>query len=500
MNKRFQKSNWVYLAIALLAIGFFGALDILDLRGEEPRRALVAWEMLQRNNWMFPTIQGWPYYNKPPLFNWVLIAFYKVTGSTGDWVVRLPSLFAFIGMAALHYWATRKWVGEQIARWSAFFILTAVHHLFFATVLSGELDLFYSLIVYVQALFLFYGYERQRWLLMFITSYLMLSLGFLTKGIPSILFQGATLLGLAIMHKHWRWLFSWQHLLGALIGIMPAALYFWAYEQQYGQGWLYFFNLLEEATQKSAGEGSPLDIVIQLFEFPLQYFADHLPWTLALFLLPYRKMVAVVKEHAFLRFAVLFIVANIWVYWISPGTRQRYLYMFLPFLMVLMGAFFHHRQRKVNPKVVIVLILVLAGFRVVYNYTILPFQQRSMKSLQVYREIDEQALQAAGSGELRTFGIPDTIFVNPSIGSFSLMEDTIYIPQYYPYQIPLELAKAKGYILPYDTLAQPGITYMTTDSLIREEAATILYRRDVWDDKELKILRFSRPVRPVIVQ
>ncbi|MCG8328943.1 MAG: glycosyltransferase family 39 protein [Chitinophagales bacterium] len=498
MNKWLSKNSWPYWAMLLLFVGLFGALNVMDFRGEEPRRALVAWEMLQLNNWMRPTIQGWPYYNKPPLFNWILIIFYKLTGSTDNWVVRLPSLLAYVGMVILHYRVAQKWLGKEIALWSSFFMLTSVHHLFFASVLSGELDLLYALIVYAQALAIFVAYQRQHYLRLFILSYLLLSLGFLTKGIPSILFQGATLLGVAIMNKHWKWLFSWQHLLGALLGLIPLVAYFGAYEMRYGEGWLYLFNLLEEATQKSAGENKLLDSLLHIFEFPLQFFADHLPWTLALFLLPFRKMKALVKENALLRFSLLFIIANIWVYWISPGTRQRYLYMFLPFVMVLLAAFFHHRIYKIKPIVVIGLILGLAGARVAYNYTILPYQQRTMKSLQVYRAIHEASLDAAKGGEIRTFGIPDTIYVNPSIGPLTILTDTIYIPQYYPYQIPLALAKEQGAILKYDTLAQVGITYLTTDSLLEESAIEqIFYRKDVWGDKELKVLEFNRSVPPI---
>jgi 4-amino-4-deoxy-L-arabinose transferase-like glycosyltransferase len=491
------KKYWPFLAIALLLFGLFGALDVLDLRGEEPRRALVALEMLLRNDYLMPTIQDWPYYNKPPLFNWVLIAAFKLAGGFQDWVVRLPSLLAFVAMAAIHFKVVSQWLNTKIALWSFFFILTAVHHLFFATVLGGELDLFYALIVYVQTLALFYGYQRKEWLLLFSLSYLLLGIGFLTKGLPSIVFQAMTLLGLAYIHKQWKWLFSWQHILGALLGLIPVACFFGLYESHHGKAMLYLFNLLEEAAQKSAGERSLLDIFIHLFTFPLQFFVDHLPWTLALFLLPWRNMYALIKGNAFLQFAFLFIVFNIWIYWISPGTRQRYLYMFLPFVSVILAAFFQARTRKIPERVIMLLVLTLAVGRITYNYTLLPYQQRTMKSLQRYREIQQAALDASNGGPIHTFGLPDTIYVNPSIAGISLMEDTIYIPQYYPYQIPLKLALAKGEIIPYDTIAQAGITYLTTDSLIADPSAKIYYRKMVWDEKELKVLEFKQPVRPV---
>jgi 4-amino-4-deoxy-L-arabinose transferase-like glycosyltransferase len=500
MNKWFRGNNWLFVLIGLLLFGLFGALGVMDLRGEEPRRALVAWEMWQRSDWLVPTIQGWPYYNKPPLFNWILMALYELTGSAENWVVRLPSLAAFLGMALLHYRFSRQWVGEAVARWSSLFMLTAVHYLFFATVLSGELDLFYALIVYGQSLVLFAGFQKKQWLWMFSGAYLLMGIGFLTKGMPSILFQGATLLGMAVLYKKWKWLFSWQHFLGAVIGLLPVAAYFGLYEQRQGAGWLYLFNLLEEATQKSAGERSLLDIFLHLFEFPFQFFVDHLPWSLVLFLLPFSRIKKIVRENAFLQYAFLFLIANIWIYWISPGTRQRYLYMFLPYVMTLLAAFFEGRRRPVSPRLVILLMLLLATARIAYNYTLLPYQQRTMKSLQDYRAIIQAAQDGAQSREIRTFGIPDTIFVNPSLGPLVLLEDTIYIPQYYPYQIPFELAKGQKAILKYDTVALPNILYLTTDSLLPPEAIPGNFQKDVWDEKKLKTVSFSREARPVPVQ
>ncbi|MGB0839510.1 MAG: hypothetical protein ACPGXL_05190, partial [Chitinophagales bacterium] len=49
---------------------------------------------------------------------------------------------------------------------------------------------------------------------------------------------------------------------------------------------------------------------------------------------------------ALLSFSLVFVVANIWVYWLSPGSRTRYLYMFLPFLLLpLCYAYVHFAEQ-----------------------------------------------------------------------------------------------------------------------------------------------------------
>ena len=88
----YQKKLLIALFI-LIPIAYFLRLNSYQLIFEEPRRALVALEMLLADNWIFPSTNGELYYNKPPLYNWILIGFFSLLGKT-EWVVRLPSILS----------------------------------------------------------------------------------------------------------------------------------------------------------------------------------------------------------------------------------------------------------------------------------------------------------------------------------------------------------------------------------------------------------------------
>ncbi len=70
---------------------------------EEPRRALVAMEMMYSGDYIHTTIHGAAYYNKPPLFNWLVVAgwfaYFHYTESrkywTGYLVFTCVWLYAF---------------------------------------------------------------------------------------------------------------------------------------------------------------------------------------------------------------------------------------------------------------------------------------------------------------------------------------------------------------------------------------------------------------------
>jgi len=69
---------------ALLLVGFclflfFYGLGQFGLVGaDEPRYAQVAREMLQRHDWITPTLGGKPWLEKPPLYYWQAMIAYRI--------------------------------------------------------------------------------------------------------------------------------------------------------------------------------------------------------------------------------------------------------------------------------------------------------------------------------------------------------------------------------------------------------------------------------------
>ena len=56
-------------------------LGLLTLISDEPTRGLVSLEMMIYGDYLVPTLNGMPYTNKLPLFNWILIAIPSGSGT-----------------------------------------------------------------------------------------------------------------------------------------------------------------------------------------------------------------------------------------------------------------------------------------------------------------------------------------------------------------------------------------------------------------------------------
>src|SRR5689334_2016600 len=68
-SKRTRHGLFVF-AIALTWLGCTAWMRPLFLP-DEGRYVGVAWEMLASGNWLTPTLDGMPFFHKPPLFYWL---------------------------------------------------------------------------------------------------------------------------------------------------------------------------------------------------------------------------------------------------------------------------------------------------------------------------------------------------------------------------------------------------------------------------------------------
>ena len=291
-------------------------------------------EMMLSGDYIVPQTVGLDYYNKPPVFNWILALFIKLFGSCEEWVVRLPGILSLFATAFFSFKISKQYFDRNTAMIIAGALLTIVDLMIFETIYSGEIDLFYMLVVTLQALSIFHFSEKKNYWALFLVSYFLAAVGILTKGAPSLAFQGLTLLGYFIITKRFWKLFSIQHFSG--IGLMIAMVggYFWIYSKE-GDVAVYLVGLFKDASQKSANESNGLGVLQAIGEFPLRLIHLMLPWSVFIPVLFIRKGRERIKENPLALFSMVFILSNIIIYVLAPSLRIRYMYMFLPFLLIV---------------------------------------------------------------------------------------------------------------------------------------------------------------------
>ncbi|MBY0228938.1 MAG: glycosyltransferase family 39 protein [Gemmataceae bacterium] len=106
----------LHLALLLVVPGLllYPFLGFRLFEPDESRYAQIPLEMLQRGDWVLPTLQGEPYLDKPPLFYWLVMLSYRAFG-VHDWAARLVPALAVHLTLLLGYLFGRRSAGDRAA-------------------------------------------------------------------------------------------------------------------------------------------------------------------------------------------------------------------------------------------------------------------------------------------------------------------------------------------------------------------------------------------------
>ncbi|HMJ26614.1 MAG TPA: glycosyltransferase family 39 protein [Pyrinomonadaceae bacterium] len=97
------KRGWLLLFFSITAFYCWG-LGLLPLVGpDEPRYAEVAREMFARHDLITPTLGGLPWFEKPPVLYWLIMAGYRVFG-VSEYAARLGPAICGLLTAGFVYW------------------------------------------------------------------------------------------------------------------------------------------------------------------------------------------------------------------------------------------------------------------------------------------------------------------------------------------------------------------------------------------------------------
>ena len=100
------------LLLALAAAAWFGSLAVRPLyKADEARYGEIAREMASSGDWVTPRLNGYKYFEKPPLQYWATAAAFKALGEH-DWTARLWSALAAAAGVALAYFAGKRLFGR----------------------------------------------------------------------------------------------------------------------------------------------------------------------------------------------------------------------------------------------------------------------------------------------------------------------------------------------------------------------------------------------------
>ncbi len=255
---------------------------------DEGRYVGVAWEMAQSGQWGVPTLDGLPFFHKPPLFYWITAFSLKMLGfhaATARVASVLGGCLAIGSVVAL----TWRWASPALAR--RVLAVAATTPLLFLASQYANLDMLvagcitatvalaaHACLLRMSDLENLQRVEKQKnqarralW-----GAYAMAALGVLAKGLIGAVIPAASLLLWLAWQRQWRLMARLFDGVGCFVFLGLAAPWFLLMERAFPDFFHYFFVV--QHFQRFATQG--FNNVQPLWFYPAVLFLFCLPWTL----------------------------------------------------------------------------------------------------------------------------------------------------------------------------------------------------------------------------
>ena len=117
----------------------------------------------------------------------------------------------------------------------------------------------------------------------------------------------------------------------------------------------------ESSGRTVVGENKSTALLTHLFVFPLKTLIALIPWSILIIFIFRKNFFQEIFSNNILKIALIVFLGNYFVYWISPGANQRYVYMLYPFLILVFSHFYfkYKDYDEIKTKIFNIFILIL---------------------------------------------------------------------------------------------------------------------------------------------
>jgi 4-amino-4-deoxy-L-arabinose transferase-like glycosyltransferase len=225
--------------LGLLALWLLATLGLRPLLlPDEGRYAEVA-RAMWHGDWLVPTLDGLPFFHKPPLFYWIDILAMHLLGAT-EFAGRLGSAVGAWLMGASLYLAMRRWHGERIAR-VALGVLATTPFFFIGGQYANH-DMLVGGLIGAAVLALARALDQPprvdlRWL---VAGWVLCALAMLAKGLIGIVLPAFVIGPWLLAQGRWRQMLKLLHPLGIAAFAVVGLPWFVAMQMRYPGFFDYF--------------------------------------------------------------------------------------------------------------------------------------------------------------------------------------------------------------------------------------------------------------------
>jgi 4-amino-4-deoxy-L-arabinose transferase-like glycosyltransferase len=295
----------------------------------EPRRMLLAKDMVRNGHWLVPYLSGKPYILKPPLLPWLISAGYLLIGNPSLWAARAPVALAGLINVVVTFFFAKRLFNQRVGFLAALILATSLFYI--RRTRMAEEDIVLALFVNLSLFTFFLAYYYQAGKKYYLMFYLFLSLACLSKGPPGLSFPALTIGLYLFLRKDLRSIGKMELLPGILIfGALVVSWYIYAFHQG-GASEAHKF-IMSDIWYKFF----PREPSRPFYQYLVQLFAHFFPWSVFLPALAiYIGTKKEKRERERSLFLVCCVLPNLIFFSLAGAKRNEYILPLYPALAIL---------------------------------------------------------------------------------------------------------------------------------------------------------------------
>lgn len=252
----------------ILFIHNLGSVALWD--PDEPRQAIVAREMVERNDYIHPYLNGEPNLWKPPFYSWMIILTSKITGNLNEFASKVPSGIAAGLLVLIIFFLGRQLADPNAGFLSGLVLLT--NYQFLGNARESVMDMTFAFFIGLTIFLNYLAVKRGNWW-QFVLSFIPASLAILTKGPAGLLIPACiAFINILILKKGKK--FTLPMICGCILSAAIAMIWFLLAGMEY-------FNdiILKHSITRYV---NAFDHKENLFYYFHKLFFNFLPWSILL--------------------------------------------------------------------------------------------------------------------------------------------------------------------------------------------------------------------------
>lgn len=221
MNRKY--GVWLILLIVSINILFgLGGAPLMD--PDEPVYAETAREMIEFGDYLSPRIYNEFWYDKPPMYYWLVAGTMQVFG-VNEFSARFPSALLGISTVLVLYFGIRKIFDEDTAFWSSLILGTCVEFFYLGKAAVTDMTLLFFMTSAILAFL-----NKKYWLF-----YICMALATVTKGPIGLVFPSTIVFLYLLISGEWHILKKMHIPFGVVLYLLIASPWYYLMFQAHGK-------------------------------------------------------------------------------------------------------------------------------------------------------------------------------------------------------------------------------------------------------------------------